>query len=319
MTQYGALTVNKMTGALATYDSNSEAIDAAVADQNLYAKIAGTSGTLEIAEGETVTIDLNGYAPEIDNKGTLYLINNAATTSVYASGFTFVEGSKEPVKVVAFDGAHYVTFSHQGKTYVYRVDMKISSVSLRPGEAGVYFTAEFTGHTNALKQFDSHGVAVTTTEDELDYTSLGQFLYTEGTGNTVNGVLISNILGEKPAEMANRVTTKIRATAYFTIGDQTCMVTATKGISLQDVVNAVAEMYGAEGKTEDLNEQQKTNMYELYKACKAITVEEGAEPLTWTAIADFDAMIEEENNANNDTEGGDGTGDSTGDGTGENA
>ena len=336
MTRANAMTVNTTTGAAAAYATNQVAVDAAVAEGFTgYAKLH-SNAAIEIAAGKTAYVDVFGNDVSVTNNGTLYAFDSTATTSAHGTGSVAVADTNAPEAIVEYDGGYGVSFYYDSNkddenpgVYMFdRLEMKIANVTLRPGQEGLYYTAQFSGLKNALNMLDAVGVAVTTVEG-ASTNSLDQYLHTNGTNNSgaYTGVLIKNILTGDLQNMTlgQRATTKIYACAYFTVGEgenaQTFMVPAAKAYSLYDVVNIIAPNY------DTLKGDQKTNfdaLYEKYRDIElvdaegvALTDAEGNE-LAWTRIAALDAILDAGNNSGSgetpNPEGGEDEEPDTGDG-----
>ena len=115
----------------------------------------------------------------------------------------------------------------------HKFDQYISGVSLRPGNAGIYYTATVLADEVLRNEFASQGVAVSLTDlPGADFETDADTLYATG----ANGVLIQNIL-TGDAEDADRGIMDIYAASYVKLQDGT-VLTSDENIaySLYDVL-----------------------------------------------------------------------------------
>ena len=108
----------------------------------------------------------------------------------------------------------------------------ISNVSLRPGNAGIYYTAAFLADEVLLAELET-GVAVSLVDmPNADFAEDADTLYTKGT----TGVLVSNIL-KGDADDADRAIMDIYAASYVKLPDGTVQVSdAEVAYSLYDIL-----------------------------------------------------------------------------------
>ena len=114
----------------------------------------------------------------------------------------------------------------------HKFDQYISHVNLRPGSAGIYYTATFLADEVLLGEMET-GVAVSLTDQPgADFETDADTLYTTGT----NGVIIENIL-KGDAEDADRAIMDIYAASYAKLPDGTVLTSdETIAYSLYDVL-----------------------------------------------------------------------------------
>ena len=108
----------------------------------------------------------------------------------------------------------------------------ISGVSLRPGNAGIYYTATFLADQVLLSALET-GVAVSLADmPGADFAADADTLYTTGT----TGVMIANIL-KGDAEDADRAIMDVYAASYAKLPDGTVLVSdAEIAYSLYDIL-----------------------------------------------------------------------------------
>ena len=108
----------------------------------------------------------------------------------------------------------------------------ISGVSLRPSNAGIYYTATFLADEVLLRELET-GVAVSLADlPGTDFATDADTLYTTGT----NSVLIQNIL-KGDAEDADRAIMDIYAASYVKLSDGTVLMSENEvAYSLFDIL-----------------------------------------------------------------------------------
>ena len=115
----------------------------------------------------------------------------------------------------------------------HRFDQYISGVSLRPSNAGIYYTATVLADEVLRSEFASQGVAVSLTDlPGVDFETDEDTLYATGS----NGVLVQNIL-KGDGEDADRGIMDIYAASYVKLQDGTVLVSDENiAYSLYDVL-----------------------------------------------------------------------------------
>ena len=121
----------------------------------------------------------------------------------------------------------------------HKFDQYISHINLRPGNAGIYYTATFLADEVLLQELET-GVAVSLTDlPGADFETDADTLYCAGT----NSVVIENIL-KGNAEDADRAIMDIYAVSYVKRKDGTVLVSdANIAYSLYDVLLLVRDQY----------------------------------------------------------------------------
>lgn len=208
--------------------------------------------------GVTVTIDdlyvdLNGYTSgtwKIDSGKTLYMFDSTKT-GVDATANVTTDGSGDLAPVTLINGNAYVV--KDNVIYPVEATAELTEVTLRPGLAGMYFSAESTVTANpALDGMFYTGVAVSVNEitDTLDGTSWTATKGTEG-----NGMLVQNILkdGLEATAAANRAGQSLYAEACVTYYDGTNyhLIKLAKenveNLNLTKLVTEIAAVYDSLG------------------------------------------------------------------------
>ena len=184
-----------------------QTVPATLASCNL--DLNGFDAVVDAAEGATVTVwdsQTDDYTVE-DKYG--YGVLTATGNVVAKEGYIAAAGG----------------FHKFGGQY-------ISSVSLRPGNAGIYYTATFLADEVLLSALET-GVAVSLTDmPGADFATDADTLYTKGT----TGVLVNNIL-KGDADDADRAIMDIYAASYVKLPDGTVLVSENEvAYSLYDIL-----------------------------------------------------------------------------------
>lgn len=203
---------------------------------NAFVRLACSYDT-SVPAGVDAVLDLNGLDTEITS------IGNNSTLSIWDMDASVAEPSGADVTGTGYE-SYYVR--PNGNVYVmnggkcYRVNVKVTNVSLRPGteEASMYYTAQV--EANAGAGITAWGVAITLTENA---TALADHMYTRETEvnaeNEYNGVLVKGIAKNGANDNAARAAQDIYAKAYIELADGTVVMSDTVSKSLEDVIAGV--------------------------------------------------------------------------------
>ena len=184
---------------------------------------------------DSTTLDLNGHhiTGDLTVDGILAVFDTATDDYTVADGVYGTITGNVTGNLVAKEG--YIAaengFHKFGGQY-------ISGVSLRPGNAGIYYTATFLCDEVLLSALEM-GVAVSLADmPGADFATDEDTLYTVGT----TGVMIQNIL-TGDAEDADRAIMDIYAASYVKLPDGTVLVSENEvAYSLYDVLLLVKKM-----------------------------------------------------------------------------
>ena len=188
-----------------------------------YIKADGGDLTLQ---GGNYTIDLAGNGVNLLGTGTVRLIDSANDTYETYGHAALNGGVTLENTATVIGGKTYFTL-RDGNTYTaHRMGMDITGVSLRPSEAGLYYTAAWQCDQLLAEKVDAFGVAVSLAGvPGNDFREEGTSLYTcltEFSGNTTgNGVLVKEILKTlRPDKNSAYAQMPIYAVAYVTVDGQ---------------------------------------------------------------------------------------------------
>ena len=183
------------------------------------------SGDLTL-QGGNYTVDLAGRDVNILGSGTVCIFDSANDTYKTYGSATLSDGITLASTTSVVNGKTYFALQN-GNTYTFhRMGMEITSVNLRPSQAGLYYTAQWQCDDLLVKEVEAFGVAVSLTGvPGNDFVSQGNSLYTYQTGlsagTTGNGVLIKDILmTARPDKNSAYAKMPIHAVAYVTVNGQ---------------------------------------------------------------------------------------------------
>ena len=195
------------------FKSGTEA--AAAAKPGEYIGVYAT-GTMDIGDKD-VLVDFNGNDYTVTGTGKLYIMDAAGDK--YED--TLSKVTYNNVAAVAANPSNdrqYIALPNGDGTYsAHRIDLRISAVNVRPGNAGIYYTAELNCDSALRKAFNTAGVAVSVDAipgADFKDTSMYTAVKTLKEG-TFTGVLINEILRDG-ADNGSRGETTIYANAYAT-------------------------------------------------------------------------------------------------------
>jgi len=195
----------------------------------------GADVTQDVTLDAALPLDLNGFdiAGNITVDGTLTVKDSATDDYDVSDGICgeitgTVTGTLKAAEGYLAAGGGFHKFSQ-----------RISHINLRPGDAGIYYSATFLGDEVLMNEIET-GIAVSLTDlPGADFETDADTLYTVGT----NSVVIQDIL-KGDANDADRAIADIYAASYVKLKDGT-VLTSNENIaySLYDVLLLVKEQY----------------------------------------------------------------------------
>lgn len=240
-------------GSVNWYGSIEEAMNA-YSDEVAY--IQPGAGELTLPAGSHV-VDLAGQNVTIlGTAETTVHCFDSANTSFDAYGVVELEGPVlQNLFTYTVDGTAYITVKEDAEnTYSFHcLDMEVSSVTVRPGSAGLYYSCNWNCDSKLQEKLDKAGVAVSAVNmPGADFAADQDTLYTQMSasdlelGKEYNSVLINNIFSATADNNATRGKTPIYVTPYVTLTDaagnaQSIVCTEEMSHSLQSVLKLVEE------------------------------------------------------------------------------
>ena len=258
------------------YASVQEAVNAAVENGGTVVLQSSNDETITVAADKELFIDFNGNTVgEITVNGTLYGID--ATTKDYTAEPLKVkvsgDGTVAPVykvddssKAHAYagyaakvDGEGYATFNY--------FELKITNVTLRPGDAGIGYKLYLAGNANVKEMLDAEdafGVRVYRADKSVGGATgyAGADAFQVGTQTKM--VMIKNILSdaaEAVGQNATNLDVKLCVEAYMNIGGEKMQIAYTTGMNLREVLVAVNATVSS---LDDVQKGELGTMYEKY-------------------------------------------------------
>ena len=223
----------------AWYQNNDTAVAAADSDDviKLY-----TADDLQL-QGAAYLVDLNGQSPTITGTGSVTCFDSANLDFVTFGTATVDGPTLVNTESTTQNGKLYYTLS-EGKTHSFHVlEANVSSVSVRPASAGVYYGCAWNCDSTLLEllDIDSYGVALSLVQmPTADFTEEHHTLYTKVNGafepgNKRNSVLVNNVLKTTGNENQARAEMDIFAIPYVMVDGEIFMGTGVQ-YSFKDVV-----------------------------------------------------------------------------------
>jgi hypothetical protein len=238
-------------GSLVWFKDNETAIKAYDANT---AYILPDDGVLNLTINDnianTYVVDLAGKDLTVSGEpsATVYCFDSA-NKDLTTNGKVTMDG---PVLMNAFsfpiNGVTYITVAETDGTYTFHgLKMRVSSVSIRPSSAGVYYSCTWEYDEVVEDMIQNFGVAVSVEDmPEANFTTDGDTLYTESAkaelelGKEYNSVLIDKILKPDDELNAQRGTTEIYATPYVKLANGQYIVCAD---AFQYSLRSVLELF----------------------------------------------------------------------------
>ena len=207
----------------------------------------------EIAAGKTAVVNINGKDVTVSGEGKLVFFDAVANKGkVTVTGNVQLENNSEDGKQVkAPEGASYLTVkNNEDGTYSsYKLRVRLTGVSLRPSNAGIYFRGAWT--TQLLPEnIKNYGIVVSLAEQPAaDFKSNANMAYTEYTtedwdDNEKTGVLITGIF-EEGKDNASRGKEDIYAASYAVVNN------GVEDVTIIDIVEEKYSMYSILNMMED--------------------------------------------------------------------
>ncbi len=236
-----------------------------------------------ISLSKDLRVDLNGYhiTGEICGDGTLYCMDSATADYTIEDGICGSVTAAENVQPVTVGMAGsedtYLMIDQQGKLSFHCVTVKIQSMSLRPEEAGVYFTGDFAGDALVQQQVDRFGVMVSVEEDPVQTDNavcrtvfLSDDFNGAATSSLVYGIMRNDLPTEENRE---RAATAVFARPYVRLADGKELIGDCVSRSLQQQMELACEQWNTFGIRQkqvlwDFYHTYKTEMYSSWNVTK---------------------------------------------------
>lgn len=131
-----------------------------IAQSGSYVKLFQNDGSYTIPDGQTLTVDMNGKTATFTGNGTLRGMDSTGDSFTAPTGTAVTEGNVTvEADLIAPNGNRYLALSGEGYSF-HRLDMRITKVSLRTSDCGIYYTAKYTCDPVLAAKATLYGVAV---------------------------------------------------------------------------------------------------------------------------------------------------------------
>ena len=118
--------------------------------------------TIEDLGGKELWVDLNGYKLTVGGSGKLHAYDTANDTyKAEKCGTITNNGTVEiTADVVAPNGNRYIAITNGNKTTMHRLNIRVTSVALRPTAAGIYYKSTYECDETLAAQVEKYGVVL---------------------------------------------------------------------------------------------------------------------------------------------------------------
>lgn len=237
-----------------------------------YVKL-GADLELSMTSG-TINVDLAGKNLSVSGSGKVEVFDTANDTydHTLCGTLTLNDTVTCDGDYTAPSGIRYVALTDGNRSTIHRLDIKITSASLRMSCAGIYYKAYFACDRLMQEKVQSYGVAVSTkatpganftTAEDVLYTVIGADEFVNGA--SVNSGIVTDILKTDSETNEVSLNTKVHAKAYINIDGKNILSTAGVGASLQDLMDILDTKYSTcddivQGQLDDFCNTWKTSV-----------------------------------------------------------
>jgi len=251
----GSVAVFNGAGECTWYAQNADAV--AACDLTEYVRVYTDD---PIVLTKDCYVDINGHNVTVSGAYTLYGMDSAAHNGSDSTGKAVLsEEVKYESDYIAPNSMRYIAIADGSNVTWHCLDMKVTSVSLRPGNAGLYYSAVWNLDSVMAQQVEAFGIAVSLTrmptavfaEDVLYTRMTADQLQT---GVSIPSAMIENIFSaegvfemdgsEFTGDAANmlRGQQKIYATPYVMFTDGTLLVADDPETEQDDVALSLRDV-----------------------------------------------------------------------------
>ena len=264
-----AATILENGEAISKWDTLAQAVEAAQAGQTVQ---LGRSTGEAVTARKNILLDLNGCS--IQNTlaaadGVTVSVMDSSTADYDISDGEYgtiaaVSGSVLPARATEENDVYVAITEEKGISY-HAVGLNIHSMSLKPGDAAIYFNNNFQADTLVQQRLESFGIAMsitgapdeTTMTEEKHYTSQDKSLF----GGEATGTLLTGIMKEENNDKTNLRNGElpVYARAYVKLTDGSYVFGVTRQRSLKEQLSMAEEAF------DTLSEVQKNGISNLTK------------------------------------------------------
>ena len=208
-----------------------EAVSGAIAQEQAVLTVLQAPTGSFVADG-VFTLDLNGFALQVDAQ-QLTVIDSAGNGSLVTNAVVAMD--------TTVNGVRYIALNREGVYTAHRLQMEITKVTLRTGQAGLYYKAFMDCDTVLQEQIKARGVALSLEKmPGEDFMTAGTYTRIEdgNVGEFTSGSVFNIFKNDLSAEEnAARGEMKIYAIPYVELMDGTVLLGESgTAKSLQDVM-----------------------------------------------------------------------------------
>lgn len=259
------------TGVLNSYQSAQEAVNACT-DSDKTVVLFSDVDSLQI--NGNVNMDLNGYTVgtiSVAESKSLYCMDSATEDYDISDGI-YGKIKQYTGAVLAMeasaDGIQFLPIQEEDGISFHAVDLRITAMSLRPSEAGIYFFSNFAGDQLLKKQIKQFGVAMSVTEEPTADTLATTAKCTVYDGEAFNSgaentsSLVYNIFKSdlQDSENDQRANTQIFAKAYICLENGEYVFGKSQSRSLRQQLELANDTLS------NFSAAQKATLYSMYGA-----------------------------------------------------
>lgn len=229
----------------------------------------------DVTVSKNICIDLNGF----DITGTVTVVDGCCLSVMDRQTDDYaVEDGNGYGKIAAFTGniqpqSGYMMVTEADGISFHRVDMAVTSMTLRPECAGVYYTGSFFADEVAAQNIDQFGIALRIEQapdacymkTSSAYSRYNDFVAGEQ-GSTATGTLLKNVMQTGNAAAVNEQQSKLKiwGCPYILTDDGQYLFGETVSRSLMDQVQAADAMW------KTLTAAQKSAVKTMYNAYSGV-------------------------------------------------
>ena len=218
---------------------------------------------------QNVVLDLAGYdlTGNVTVTGGILFVKDSATgdyTVEDVCGYGKLSGSLSGDIVAAED---YLQLTESDGISFHHYILKMKTVNLRPGNAGMYYESDILVDEAVLTMIDRYGVAVSTnsqtpTADPNDSKSLYTAFAKEDYGKTgTTSVVIKNAMGQN----GSHADTAVYGCPYILLNDGTYLYGSTYYVSLKNLTELIVSQ-----KWDDLTLTQNRAIHAMYETYETV-------------------------------------------------
>ena len=249
----------------------------AVSNTNGYAMIyKEDTNPITLEAQQEAYVDFNGCQATVTGSGTLYGMDSSAlTTGTGTSAVTFEGVTVKTLARNPVTGDSFIAIKEGNTATFHGITVNISSVSIRPGTVGMYYSAQFACDDTIKDLYlNNFGIAISLAGmPGTDFETDGKTLFTRTDGKELangefNSVLVQNIMDSNldAATNKSRAEMFIYANAYMKLtvnGEEiTVMAKTTSEFSLETLLQHVNTYWDTF--TESAQTSLATKIYEPY-------------------------------------------------------